>query len=150
MWNEILTGNRVVVRPANRSDLDAIRHIQEECHAASQWEPESYFSFDVHVAECNHEIGGFMVSRHVGEGEIEVLNLAVSPAFRRQGIATTLLSALEHSDLFLEVRESNTPARSLYWKLGFRVVGKREEYYDDPVESALVMRLSRKAEHVKF
>jgi len=94
------------------------------------------------VAERNDQVCGFMVSREVA-GEVEVLNLATAPDTRRQGIATQLLGSLEAEDVFLEVRESNLPARKLYEKLGFVVVGKRPEYYDDPVESALVMRLSR-------
>jgi ribosomal protein S18 acetylase RimI-like enzyme len=150
MWNELLTGNRFLVRPARQTDVDEISRIQRECHAASQWDPETYFGFDVQVAESGTEISGFIVSRRVGEQEIEVLNLAVSSRFRRQGVATTLLANLPAADVFLEVRESNIPAKNLYSKLGFHVVGHREAYYDDPVESALVMRLSRRAEHANF
>ena len=44
--------------------------------------------------------------------------------------------------LLLEVRESNTPARRLYEKIGFRVQGRRKDYYRAPLEDALVIRLS--------
>jgi ribosomal protein S18 acetylase RimI-like enzyme len=140
LWNELLTG--IVIRPGRASDTTAIRNIQFSSHMASHWEPEAYFEFTVAVAERHGQVCGFMVSREVA-GEVEVLNLATAPDTRRQGIATQLLASVEAEDIFLEVRESNAPARKLYEKLGFVVVGKRPEYYDDPVESAFVMRLSR-------
>ncbi len=142
LWNELLTG--VVIRPGRPSDVSAIRAIQMSTHTASHWEPATYFEFTVSVAERSGEVSGFMVSREIA-GEIEVLNLATASETRRQGIATQLLASLDAEDVFLEVRESNRPARKLYEKLGFVVVGTRPEYYDDPVESALVMRLSRLA-----
>jgi ribosomal protein S18 acetylase RimI-like enzyme len=142
LWNELLTG--IVVRPGNRSDTEELRRIQLSSHTASHWEPETYFEFDVLVAERAGTICGFLVSRNIA-GEIEVLNLATSPEARRQGVATALLGFLDSDDIFLEVRESNRIARKLYEKLGFSIVGTRAEYYDDPVETALVMRLSRVA-----
>jgi ribosomal-protein-alanine N-acetyltransferase len=79
----------------------------------------------------------------VDTDEVEVLNLAVDPAFRRQGIGTRLLLSIASRHVFLEVRESNEGALRLYRKLGFQEVGRREKYYDDPEETAIVMRLSR-------
>jgi ribosomal-protein-alanine acetyltransferase len=147
LWMELLTG--VAVRPGSKADLAAITRIQQASHAASHWEPASYFEYDVRVAEKNGEVSGFLVSRTIVD-EIEVLNLAVDPVHRRTGVASTLLDSIDGNEVFLEVRESNEPARKLYWKLGFRVVGRREEYYDDPVETALVMRLSRNRESATF
>jgi ribosomal-protein-alanine acetyltransferase len=143
VWMELLTG--VIVREGRRSDLPAIARIQGEAHSASHWEPPSYFEFDVRVAEKDREVCGFLVSREI-VGEVEVLNLAVHPSRRRTGVATTLLESIDAPVVFLEVRESNQVARNLYYKLGFRVVTRREEYYENPVESALVMRLSRSVE----
>ena len=142
LWQEMLTG--IVVRPGAESDIPAIRNIQLSSNTASHWEPASYFEFNVAVAEREGQVCGFIVSRCVA-GEIEVLNLASAPETRRQGVASALLGSLDAADVFLEVRESNTAARKLYEKLGFFVVGTRPEYYDDPVETALVMRLSRVA-----
>jgi ribosomal-protein-alanine N-acetyltransferase len=79
----------------------------------------------------------------VAPGEAEILNIAVAPSHRRNGIATALIDSLDAPEVFLEVRESNEPAQRLYSKLGFRTVGRREQYYDDPEEAALVMRRSR-------
>jgi ribosomal-protein-alanine N-acetyltransferase len=147
LWREVITGIRV--RPAARGDLPAIARIQSLCESASHWEAESYFDFDVHVAERHGAIAGFVVSRSVFD-ELEVLNLAVDPDHRRSGVATVLLEYLDSPHLFLEVRESNLSAQSLYSKMGFQTVGRRENYYEDPPETALVMRLSRIPESDKF
>lgn len=78
--------------------------------------------------------------------EAELLNLAVVPEMRKRGIARTLLSEaltaleLESVDtVFLEVRESNIPARAFYDSLGFIPVGRRKHYYRYPTEDAVVM-----------
>ena len=80
--------------------------------------------------------------------EFELLDLATDPGQRRRGVASSLITELIHtararagSAVFLEVRSSNQAARSLYEKHGFRVVHERKNYYRDPVENALCMRL---------
>ena len=91
------------------------------------------------------QIAGFISARRIAvEGEI--LNLAVKPEFRRQGIGHALASAiLERFDrdgvrqVFLEVRESNDAAISFYQRLGFHRIGRREAYYSDPPAAALVL-----------
>ena len=89
---------------------------------------------------------GYVGSQSVlGEGDM--MNLAVAPAFRRQGIAEKLVLALCSAlleknvrSLTLEVRASNQPAKALYEKLGFSQVGKRPNYYRNPREDALILR----------
>ena len=75
------------------------------------------------------------------------MNVAVAPAYRRQGRGEALMLAmmkalreLGREALFLEVRESNSPALGLYARLGFEQVGKRPRYYVNPVEDALILR----------
>ena len=76
-----------------------------------------------------------------------ISNVAVSPKFRRQGVADKLIAALikrsakDHAFLTLEVRESNLAAISLYKKHGFIPVGIRKNYYDRPKENAILMTL---------
>lgn len=83
--------------------------------------------------------------------EAEILDVAVSPDWRRRGIAEALLQQLiaglpqEISHVLLEVRASNRAARSLYRKLGFREDGLRKNYYPaagGAREDALLMSLS--------
>jgi ribosomal-protein-alanine N-acetyltransferase len=78
--------------------------------------------------------------------DAEILNVFVHSSARRSGIATTLLqSALDHmrdrgvTRVWLEVRESNKSALSIYSAAGFRQSGRRVQYYQDPKEDALVL-----------
>lgn len=98
------------------------------------------------VAMEGETLAGYIGSQSV-EGDADMMNVAVHPAFRRRGIAErlclTLMGALKergvHS-LTLEVRASNMSAIALYEKLGFRQVGRRPGYYRHPKEDALIMR----------
>ena len=76
-----------------------------------------------------------------------MMNLAVLPQYRRQGIAEGLVQNLiselkdrQAVSLALEVRVSNEPAIALYQKLGFSQVGRRPGYYRKPKEDALILR----------
>lgn len=74
-----------------------------------------------------------------------IMNIAVEPGRRREGIATALLLALiERIDevrarFTLEVRESNVGAIALYERYGFRAAGRRRRYYADNGEDAVIM-----------
>ena len=90
-------------------------------------------------------IAGYVGSQTV-LGEADMMNLAVSPAYRRQGVAGTLISALTAraeelglAFVTLEVRAGNEPAKALYAKHGFVPVGRRKNYYDLPKEDAILM-----------
>ena len=80
--------------------------------------------------------------------EGEILNLAVVPAGRRRGLGHALVHRILETlasrgarAIYLEVRESNAPARRLYAAHGFREVGRRKQYYRRPIEDAIVLRL---------
>ena len=100
------------------------------------------------VAEGNgaDAIAGYVVALDAAD-EGEILNLAVAPADRRNGLGRALvedvLEALAERgvrQVYLEVRESNAPARALYAAHGFREVGRRKQYYRRPAEDAIVLR----------
>jgi [ribosomal protein S18]-alanine N-acetyltransferase len=92
---------------------------------------------------------GFVLAR-LAAGEAEILTVAVARAHRRHGLGRQLMEAVlrrlhaqRAEALFLEVDETNTPAITLYHRLGFRTVGKRPAYYqtaDHRKVNALVMR----------
>ncbi len=91
---------------------------------------------------------GFIVTWHIVD-EVHIANLAVHPAFRRQGLGRALLRhALEAArrsgmtSALLEVRAGNAAALALYRAFGFEVVGRRKGYYQDNREDALLMTLS--------
>lgn len=75
----------------------------------------------------------------------DILTLWVPEDFRRRGYARELLAAgivygraMGCTGIAMEVREGNAPARTLYEACGFGVIGKRDGYYHDPVEDALI------------
>ncbi|MBQ9780117.1 MAG: ribosomal protein S18-alanine N-acetyltransferase [Clostridia bacterium] len=91
--------------------------------------------------------GGMLIA--VDEGQIT--NIAVHPEHRGQGLGLAIVQALikhakaEHlATITLEVRVSNTPAISLYRKVGFAEVGRRKGFYTKPTEDALIMELKLK------
>ena len=97
------------------------------------------------VAEQDGRTAGYVGCQTVLD-EGYITNVAVSPGFRRQGIARALITELtakagENKLAFvtLEVRESNLAARRLYEKNGFEIVGKRKNYYEKPAEDAILM-----------
>lgn len=98
------------------------------------------------VAVEDGRVAGYVGSQSV-LGEADMMNVAVSPDFRRQGVAEALLCELERGlkengvySLTLEVRVSNAPAIALYHKLGYAQVGRRPNYYHKPKEDALILR----------
>jgi ribosomal-protein-alanine acetyltransferase len=134
----------VVIRAASEQDLAAIAEIQAAAPEASQWAPRDYLVYECLVARREHSVVGFIVARSVADQEWEILNLAVAPQARRQGVGRELLGdilARHRGEFFLEVRESNTPARRFYEEFGFRAVTHRLQYYSNPVETAVVMKL---------
>lgn len=97
------------------------------------------------VAVDGDRVVGYIGSQTV-LGESDVMNVCVSPDYRRQGIGDRLVNALIDLlkkdgvyKLMLEVRVSNAPAIALYEKLGFSVVGRRPNYYSHPKEDAWIM-----------
>lgn len=90
-------------------------------------------------------IAGYIVAR-LTAGELHINNLAVREASRRWGVGTALLKRIiETARLggavaaFLEVRAGNSAAQAFYEKSGFFVAGRRRNYYQAPVEDALIM-----------
>ncbi|MBW1785578.1 MAG: ribosomal protein S18-alanine N-acetyltransferase [Deltaproteobacteria bacterium] len=129
----------------------------ERASFPSPWGPSAF------QGEAGNDVSNFWVLLLDGEtaayvcfwmflDEIHLLSLAVHPGRRRMGlgrhlmdrmIALGLASGVEK--VWLEVRPSNTPARELYHKYGFRGEGRRQGYYDDTREDALIMTLSLEA-----
>lgn len=93
---------------------------------------------------------GFTLFRQVAQ-EAELLLVAVAPAWRQQGLGQLLVERMATAALaggadmvFLEVRESNSPALRLYTRMGFTPMGRRAAYYrgaDGQAHDAVTMRL---------
>jgi [ribosomal protein S18]-alanine N-acetyltransferase len=137
--------------PMALGDLDQVLDI-ERASFPTPW-TRAAFCYEIEqnkVAHCTTMRGlrgvvGYLCFWEIGH-EIHVTNLAVHPAWRRRGVARRLLAAALAEGVvrgvtlaFLEVRPSNTHALALYESLGFQVIGRRNGYYFDTGEDALVM-----------
>ena len=137
--------------PMDEHHVPQIALLERECFA-DPWSQQSIAS-ELHnplslwlVAQEGQTLLGYVGSQTC-QDETDMMNIAVSPASRRQGVARALIEALVSAlrergskQLTLEVRASNGPARQLYESLGFLQVGLRKNYYRNPKEDALILR----------
>ncbi len=138
---------RLTVRDAKREDIPALCALENECFSLP-WSEASFAEFfdndcaHALVAEADGAVCGY-VGMYLILGEGEITNLAVSGKHRRCGAATALLEHLFMTEglcrVLLDVRVSNTAARALYEKCGFKVDGTRRGFYSKPREDALLM-----------
>ncbi len=132
-------------------DIDGVLSIQAACNL-SHWHRASYLAAlndpnsRVFVAKVAQLPVGFILTRLITiESLCEILNIGVIPSYKRRkigkGLLLHLLSNLDGqiSRVWLEVREGNLPAIGFYENQGFKMVGKRKNFYRDPVENALLM-----------
>lgn len=132
------------------NDVDAVTMIDHACFAVP-WSRNSF------VDEMNNKLAVYFIARADGKsvgycgfwnvsGEGDIMNIAVLPEYRRQGIASCMMKemiryalSLGLSLLTLEVRESNQAAQKLYDSYGFCKIGIRKQYYSDNRENAWIM-----------
>ena len=133
--------------------LDRVKALLDTCFGDSAWTPENLRSqlekpdSRSIVAVDDGIVVGYLAFEQIAD-EGSIVEIAVSPEYRRRGIAKELIqSALSDNSLkeiFLEVRESNAPAIGLYESLGFERIGVRKGYYDKPKEDALIYKCALK------
>ena len=154
-WLSGLWGSgAVVVEPATTRDAATLAQI----HGASFYRGWGEGEFEhllsekntlVHRLKMGRKIVGFSMSRMAAD-EAEILSIAVAPSHRGRGLSNELLlTHLGHlagrgvRAVFLEVEENNQPARRLYERMGFTIVGRRQNYYRQgagETANALLMR----------
>jgi len=125
----------------------AVYDILSDVYDKSPWTKEQILSdmqqdnVDYFFVEVDKTAIGFLVIQQL-VGELEITNIAVKKARQGEGWGSQLLAHLDHVDfpIFLEARASNTSAQALYQKFGFEVIGKRQRYYHEPVEDAIIMK----------
>ena len=141
----------ISVRQLEIYDVDAIVEIEKSCFS-HPWSRESFSSlveksaFKAFGAFINESTLGGYVILSIAAKELHILNIAVHNEYRKHGLGTRLLQYAHDMALkkkcvesFLEVRESNMDAQSLYKKLGYTKLGRRLEYYSDTKEDAILM-----------
>jgi ribosomal-protein-alanine N-acetyltransferase len=153
--SELWNGGAAAVEPASLRDAPALARI----HGASFHRGWGESEFESMLTERNtlahrlrmgRKIVGFSVSRMAAD-EAEILSIALAESHRGRGLShNLLLTHLGHlagrgvRTVFLEVEENNPPARRLYERAGFAVIGRRERYYrqdgGEPLNALLMRR----------
>ncbi len=140
-------------RRMSAADLDAVTAIEKRIYPHPWTRGNFADSLDAGyhcwIAECRGAIAGYSVVM-IAAGEAHLLNLSIAAEWQRHGLGSALLRFIvrlatdyEASRIFLEVRPSNTAARALYTRAGFRKIGVRRDYYPahEMREDALVLEL---------
>jgi ribosomal-protein-alanine N-acetyltransferase len=131
--------------------VSQVAQLEKLCFSAP-WSENSISSEMTNPLSCwlvaldGDRVAGYVGSQTVLD-ESDMMNIAVDPQYRRQGIAQALVEELVKClawkgsrCLTLEVRASNVGAIALYGKLGFVQVGLRKNYYRNPREDAMILR----------
>lgn len=150
MRREKEPGSGVSVREMVQTDVANVAQIEREAFSRP-WSEQGFLdalnqkNAIFLVAECEGQIVGYCGLYYAAD-EGEITNVAVRKSFRRRNIADMIISKIVNmaqqkklAAIYLEVRESNTPARKLYEKHGFVPQGIRKNFYRNPQEHAIVM-----------
>ena len=146
---------KVVIRRMTREDITRVREVERACFS-QPWSADVFSATlllpyaHYYVAETIEDDGTLRIIGECGVrdivGEGEITNVAVHPDWQGFGVAgkmlgTALKESLEQgmTAFTLEVRAGNRPAIALYKKYGFHTEGIRADFYDKPVEDALIM-----------
>ena len=130
-----------------QASVTAVYEILSDVYPVSPWSEKQILSdmqqdnVDYFFVKKDEKIVGFLAISQLA-GELEITNIAIKKAYQGHGLGSQFLADLDHVDfpIFLEVRASNTPAQALYKKCGFGIIGKRKQYYHEPVEDAIIMK----------
>ena len=144
-------GMLITIRKMQPEDSAFIAEIEKNCFS-EPWSAKAFAEaaqnkeyIYLTALDCNAVVGyaGCILA---GE-EADITNIAVSEKYRRMGIGQELLRQLTLlagqngvTEMFLEVRQSNMPAQSLYSGMGFEAVGIRRNFYRKPGEDAVIMK----------
>lgn len=140
----------ITIRRMGEKDLEKVSAIEQEIFS----DPWSFNAFKTDlnnemafplVVEFEDSVIGY-TNLYMVAGELQIGNFAVAPGYRHRGVAKKIMSEILKiagdyccNSIFLEVRESNKPAQILYESFGFKQSGRRNNYYVNPRETAMLM-----------
>lgn len=140
------------IRRMTAGDVPEVAALEKNCFSVP-WSEQSFReemdnSIAVYfVAEMDGRLAGYCGFWQVAD-EGHITNVAVLKQFRRRGVGSRLVAEMERYArsiglvlMTLEVRKSNQAAIGLYEKYGFSAIGERKNYYQRPVENALIMTI---------
>jgi len=125
------------IRLGGKDDLHAVYRLNQQVFDSS-WSVAALLSalesgYDLVLCEIEGALAGYLLSLQILD-EVQVMQVAVSESYRRQGLAAAMSAyLLKHANgvalVSLELRSSNRAAHALYLNLGFEEVGLRKNYY---------------------
>lgn len=153
----------VTIRPASLEHVPDMIRLERQSTTAAHWGEVEYGQLFqggdrspprlALIADCDPveplrkelpRVVGFLIAHTIG-ADWELENVVVADDFRGKGVGTRLIEEFlararqaNSQSVFLEVRESNTAARALYARVGFRETGRRKSYYRGPSEDAVL------------
>lgn len=148
---------KITIRPLESIDIDALVDLDSRGSNVPFGRRGIEGELNLSVSEClgafseESILCGFLLCHRI-DTEVHILNLVVDPDYRRRGIARQLMNVLMESSIntiYLEVRSSNEAARSLYHQLSFYETGSRKNYYQMPVDDAVLMTWQRTVDHME-
>lgn len=145
-----MNNHTFTIRPMKKEDTSQVAEIEKDIFSIP-WSEKSFADAcatpeNIYlVVVMDEQIAGYCgLWTVLGEGNIT--NMAVAEKFRQCGVGRRLMEAMEAAGreknvdiFFLEVRESNVAARHLYESMGYKDIGLRKNFYERPVENAVVM-----------
>jgi len=129
-------GTHITLRSGTIDDIEAVYQLNRSTFS-EYWSRTSLFSslesgYDLWLCESQGMLAGYLLSLTILD-EMQIMQIAVSKAHQRQGLATRMtnacITAININSITLEVRLSNHAARACYIHLGFEEVGCRKNYY---------------------
>ncbi len=136
------------------TDIPKLAELEQDCFSVS-WS-EKMLMAECESGDClfikaiiDSFIVGYVLYKHSAY-EADLLRIAVVKKLQKQGIAKAIMQnslkneEIKFKDIFLEVRESNIAARKLYESCNFQGIAIRKNYYEKPVEDAVIYKLERK------
>ena len=141
----------IVIRKANKSDIDAIHYIEKE--SFSDFYPSSFLedlfekNHDFFVISVDGNIVGYAVTKIKTGGIVHIVAIAVLSKYRNKKLGTKFLGSIHDyynasktNYFFLEVKNNNEKAIRLYKSLGYNISEFRKNYYPDMSHAFLMKR----------
>ncbi len=143
-----------MIEQATLCDAEALSRLEMACFPNDPWSQASLVSqladetCYTYLVREGDSVVAYLTGRLLTP-EAELYRVCTHPQMRGRGYGEALIAHFKVylqeagcDSLYLEVRASNTPAKALYEKTGFQVVGKRSRYYKDPTEDAVLYKMS--------
>lgn len=148
----VATALALNIRWMIRRDMPAVLDIEQQSFEFP-WDEETFVHYLRQrncigmVAERDAAVVGFMVYE-LHKNRLHLLNFAVHPSFRRQGVGTAMMHKLasklscdRRNRIMVEVRETNVTAQCFFRAQGFRAISVLREFYEDSAEDAYLFQM---------